>query len=506
VLRRLGQAAYFIDASIGWHMYALQPDRLQRSVEAAVASGHVADPAPLHTAIRALRTSPAPLRCAHTYRDRRVYSSAVNEFENALRAAAAPYPGVRLATAMIALQEPARLESSRVLEEFSHRPGPFDDYFAEELIDQLVRAEPAWVGLSVAFQQQMPAAVRLARMLSERRTGIVTVLGGPLVAAWTAAGIRLDRPPFDVFARVVAGTDEDLASLAGLGPGVEPRRGGPLGPLADEVPWHAYLSPEPILPAALARGCYWRQCTFCPEHLHPAREPCANDALGDWLRSVAAAFPGGAMLHLTDAALAPAQLARLARVISDEKLPLRWHGFARLEEPFADPGFARDLARGGCAMLQFGVETGSGRLWELLGKGAGAERAPRVLRACAGAGIRTHVYLLFGVPSETDHDREQTLQLVQQEAGSIHAVNAALLNLPKGSPMHRAPEQYGITRLVPFHPDTDLSLYDDFRCGQEHPRLQARRWLEKRFLRDAAVRAIQGRLRTSFKANHLCFL
>jgi hypothetical protein len=212
------------------------------------------------------------------------------------------------------------------------------------------------------------------------------------------------------------------------------------------------------------------------------------------------------MLHLTDSALPPAHLAEIARVIREEHLPISWHGFARLEPAFADPGFPELLAAGGCAMLQFGVETVSERLLDKLGKGTRPDLVSRVLKATASAGIRNHVYLLFGLPTETDHDRESTLAFLHDHASAVHAVNPALLNLPKGSPMHRDPAAFGISSVIPFHEDTDLSLYDDFRCGSSHPRLEARRWLEARFLRSAAVRAIQGRLRSPFKANHLCFL
>jgi len=281
---------------------------------------------------------------------------------------------------------------------------------------------------------------------------------------------------------------------------------GVLAPAFDDCPWDDYLSPKPVVPAAIGRGCYWRRCTFCPDHLHGPHRPCERDALGPWLDSVAQRFPGGAMMHLTDSALPPEHLEEVARRISEGKLPLQWHGFVRVERAFAEPELAAMLARGGCAMLQFGVETASLRLHERLGKGAGPARARQVLRATAAAGIRNHVYLLFGLPGETDEDREQTLAFVEQEADSIAAINSSILNLPKGSPMHREPDRFGITSIEPFHGDTDLSLYDDFRCGDSHPRIEARRWIERRFLRSPRVKSILGRLRTPFKANHLCFL
>jgi hypothetical protein len=506
VLGRYGVKASAIDASIGWHRYALASERLQQLLAPSLG---FATPA-FARAVRALAKRPQALRCASTYADRRLYSSAVNHLEMALRLVARPFADLRLGVAQLGSREPgARPESSAWLGAFAARVGPFDEYFTRELIPALAAGEATHVGVSLTFQQQAPAAMRLAVLLREQLPSVVRLLGGPLVACWRAAGVGLGAPPFDLFDRVLDGDERDLAALAEELDGA-PVRGspapGPLFPAFDDTPWDEYLAPMPIVPAALGRGCYWRRCTFCPDSRHAAHAPCAPEALPGWLREVAARFPQGAMVHFTDSALPPRHLEIVANCIAGERLPLGWHGFARLEPEFANPAFAVHLARGGCRMLQFGVESGSERLLELMGKGHDSLLAARVLRSTAAAGIRNQVYLLFGLPSEAEEDREATLALVERAADAIHAINPALLNLPRGSPMHRHPERFGITELVAFNDATDLSLYDDFRCGRVHPRLEARRWLSRRFLRSAPVRGIGRELRSPLKANHLCFL
>jgi len=528
-LSRLGADATWIDASAEWHRFALHPERLAGALDAADGADRSRHSA-FRRAIDAARRDPPALRIPETFADRRVYTSAVNDLENALRLAALPHPGWRLGVAMAALDRPTRrLESTAVLEWTASIPGPFDAYLLEDLLPRLARDRFDVAAVSLTFQQQGPAAFRLAHLLHECLPNIRRVLGGPLVSCWLAAGFDLHRAPFDRFHQIVAGTDEDLAALVHGAGSVSPlcasaslretfpspppttaepppREHEPLVVPLDDAPWDAYLSPKPIVPGALGRGCSWRRCTFCPDHLHPVHQPCAPPELARWLRQVSARFPSGAMLHLTDSSLPPDLLAHVADVIRDERLPLAWHGFVRVDAAFADSAFAQRLAEGGCAMLQLGVESGSPRILERLGKGAAPDLARRVLRSTAAAGIRNQVYLLFGVPGETDEDREATLDLVTGEAERIHACNAALLNLPKGSPMHRRPDRFGITELLPFGEGTDLSLYDDFRCGESLPRREARRWLARRFFKSPAVRAIDGRLRSSFKANHLCFL
>lgn len=502
-LRHLGSDARSIDASIAWHRYALAPQRLRGSLREA----------PNGAAVRALRAGEdgfAVLRQPGTYGSRERYTSAIALLENALRLAAAAYPGLSLGVAHIRGDGVLdRSESSAWLVRMASEPGPFDAYFQDELIPWLAAEGATHVAVSLTFQPQAPAAFRLAALLRDRLPGVRRYLGGPLVACWQAARLAICGAPFDLFEGLFAGEDRDLRGLAAELGAEAPARGAESlvrAPGLDEVNWEEYLSPMPTVPVAIGRGCYWGKCSFCPDHLHGADRPCEASALQSWLREVAERFPGGAMLHLTDSAVPVGQMAEIAGVIERERLPIRWHGFCRLEPEFAEPGFADGLVRGGCAMLQFGVESAAPRLLGLLGKGAGVERARGVLRATAAAGIRNYVYLLFGIPTETDAEREQTLQFVAEEAGSIHALNAALLNLPKQSPMHRHPHRFGITELLPFSDATDLSLYEDFRCGNSHPRPEARRWLAERFERFPAVRGITAGLRVPMKAHHLCFL
>jgi radical SAM superfamily enzyme YgiQ (UPF0313 family) len=319
-------------------------------------------------------------------------------------------------------------------------------------------------------------------------------------------GASLDAPAFRHFHRVCqTGSEPELDALArelGGGAALE----NVLAPDLATTPWDAYLVPMPTVPVALGRGCYWRRCTFCPDYLHPAYRPGSRDALAEWLEAVAMGFPEGAMLHLTDSALSPALLERIAEIVRSRQLPLRWHGFVRLEARFGDQGFAECLAEGGCTLLQWGLETASPRLLELMDKGVTVEQARQALRRCAGAGIKNHAYLLFGLPTETEADREATLAFVQEEAASLHDLNASILNLPRRSPMHDEPGRYGITALSSFGHDTDLSLYADFRCGSSHPRVEARHWLAGRFQKDPAVKRILGELNAPFKENHACFL
>lgn len=505
--RMRGVDARSKDASIAWYRRALSPSNLRSALQVAETKGYAKGTLQaFRQSLRDVAAELHPLRRPEVYQQRRVYSSAVSHLVNALRLASVPFPGFHLRVADVEV-EGCRPHNSEDLEAVARRETPFDAYFEEELIPWIEAEGFTHVAVSLTFLHQAYAAFRLAFLIRQKLSRVELLLGGPLVACWSAVGSKLESGAFTLFHRIFETSSESEMDDLVRELGGEPRQENHvLAPDLEDTDWDAYLVPQPTVPVALGRGCYWRRCTFCPDYLHPKYRACGPDVLEDWLLAVAKRFPAGAMLHLTDSALSPALLDRVAQVIRHHKLNLRWHGFVRLEHRFSDTAFMQHLAAGGCVMLQWGLETASPRLLELMDKGISVQQARDVLRASSGAGIRNHAYLLFGLPTEDDSDREATLAFVQEEADHLHDLNASILNLPRRSPMHDEPERFHITAMSPFGHETDLSLYDDFRCEGVHPRLEARHWIAGRLVKDAAVKRILGDLNAPFKANHGCFL
>lgn len=497
--------AEHMDASMGWFRYALRQDRLQQALDNLDSHRSKGFAQACKQAI-ATHAGMERLRLMDTYRDRQVYTSSVSHLVQALALCSSPFPGFHLRVGDVEV-EGRRPQDSADLFEVARQATPFDSYFLEELLPALEAQKATHIALSLTFLNQAFAAFRLAFLLKEHLPHIKRFLGGPLTACWSAVGASFSTPAFQLFNQVFQRSDqEDMQSLAGIFPASLDAPSCVLAPDLPLTEWQHYLTPLPTVPLAFGRGCYWRRCAFCPDYLHDSYSPCAKESIQHWLLKAAERFPSGMMLHLTDSALSPSMADLVASTIREHHLPIQWHGFARMERRFADPTFMEHLREGGCVMLQWGLECASNRLLALMDKGLSAEHAASILRASASKGIRNHIYLLFGLPTETEDDREMTLAFVQREAGSIFDLNASLLNVPRRSPMHENPQHFGITNFSPFGGETDLSLYLDFHCCQTHPRTEARRWVGSRFMKDASVKGILGDLKAPFKENHACFL
>ncbi|GAB6063743.1 B12-binding domain-containing radical SAM protein [Deferrisoma palaeochoriense] len=376
------------------------------------------------------------------------------------------------------------------------------------LAEAALARDPALIGVSATFLSQAVPAFALAGRL--RRSGFRgrLVLGGALVAAWRPR-LRPESPVFRAWDALVAGPGEEaLAALwhgAWRAPGVLAPRRGVWEPPARPGRWEprvdpedlgeGYLAPGPVVPLPLSRGCYWRRCAFCPEAAQGGAgfRPAVRSGVAGAL-----ARAPGPWAHLTDEAVPPS----LLRALAEAPPPgLRWYGFVRPEPLLADPALARGLARSGCRLLRVGAESASQAVLDRAGKGTDAALLGPIVRALAEAGIRTQVYLLFGLPGQTRRDAEETLDWVRRHADAVTFLNLALFHLPRGSRWEAELAARGL--LGPDLPGQDLSLYRPF-AEPAWPRAEVRAFLSGA-RDDPVIGPILRRTPPGFTANHAPF-
>src|SRR5512140_1491208 len=334
-LRRGGATAEAIDANLEAHLYLLDGDRLA-----------AADPAPTTALRRAMKSVPEALsflRSPEAGRSFPRYTAAARLLNTALSA----YRGVR-ARERWTLGDYVHAG----LSEFSPRDlslaasgkagTVFSGYFLDALLPRVGRMRPRGVAISVNYRHQVLPAFELAGLLRRRLPGVPVYGGGGMFSSWRSSlrGMGLAFLPFD---RIGFGPGEGaLAAVAGgasPGGGVFFEDGSAVEFLPDFgfAPLREYLSPEPVLPVAATRGCYWRRCRFCPEAVAPVHPYRATDAgtFPTLLRELSDRH-GVRRFHLTDNAIPIATLRSMADGGSMLR-GLSWHGFARFERELLEP-------------------------------------------------------------------------------------------------------------------------------------------------------------------------
>ncbi len=93
-------------------------------------------------------------------------------------------------------------------------------------------------------------------------------------------------------------------------------------------------------------------------------------------------------------------------------LRLRWTCNSRVD--FVDPEMLRAMARSGCWMISWGIESGDDGMLQRMRKGITTERVEQALRCAHEAGIKNWGYFIIGLPGETEESIRRTIAFAKR--------------------------------------------------------------------------------------------
>jgi radical SAM superfamily enzyme YgiQ (UPF0313 family) len=365
-----------------------------------------------------------------------------------------------------------------------------DETLEKLLITTVDRSNPTVLLISVPFPGSVYAAFRIAQTVKRKYPHIVTVLGGgyvntelrelaeprvfeyfdyvtlddgekPLLALFEyLAG---ERPRLNLV-RTFTRVDGEVRYINSQDPDVPFEEVGT--PTWDGLPLARYLSLLDMLnpmhrlwsdghwnKLTVAHGCYWKKCSFCDVSLDyiSRYEAASASTLVDRIERIIDET-GHTGFHFVDEAAPPKALRALAEELQRRNLAISWWGNIRFEKSFT-PELCLQLADSGCIAISGGLEVASDRLLQLMKKGVSVDQVARVTRAFSEAGILVHAYLMYGFPTQTQHDTVDALEYVRQlfaegciQSGYFHRFSCTV-----HSPVGMNPSEYGI-RLQPLPP------------------------------------------------------
>ncbi|MEX1299572.1 MAG: radical SAM protein [Desulfotignum sp.] len=338
------------------------------------------------------------------------------------------------------------------------------------LLDSQIRSiradDPELVGISVLFPEQVPFAAALARALKQSMSltsgrACRIVMGGAMMSALSVSDLMSAVPEIDA---VVCGEGEEAAAALCAGtawpeiPGLHFRQGDTLHtnpgartislkqvPASDfsKLPLADYFNPVPVLPVLFSRGCAWRKCRFCAH----------NFSFGGYRRKPVAAFVseleaysrtlGVRHFYSADEYILPEDMDAICEEILARGLSIFFH---ILGKPTADctPGRLALWSAAGCKWIGWGIETGSQRLLDLINKGTRVTDIQTVLKDSAAAGISNLGLMIFGLPTSSDADLDQTLQFLGDVYGDLGGLTASAFVLFDKTHFARNARRYGL--------------------------------------------------------------
>lgn len=106
------------------------------------------------------------------------------------------------------------------------------------------------------------------------------------------------------------------------------------------------------------------------------------------------------------------RVVEICEEIMARGLELTWSAQARVDR--IDMEILQLMRKAGCNEVYFGVESGSNKILNLLGKKFDRKQIIDAFDLCRRAGLKAGAYLIVGVPGETKPDIEETKTLIQK--------------------------------------------------------------------------------------------
>lgn len=305
---------------------------------------------------------------------------------------------------------------------------------AREILDR----RPDVVGFS-CMCVNYPLFLLIAGQIKKIRPDLPVVFGGPHATVTAEETLRA-FPQVDI---VVRGESESMpapllrafSGRAGLAdvPGLTFRNHtdivttlrAPAPPFLDDIPfpdlslWPTFeesLSDRSLkyVPVEVGRGCPFR-CSFCclQEISGGSNRLRSHESV---TREILRLNSRYGMTHFNlvhdNLTASRSRLSQLCEALSQMESDVAWFGNARIDS--LDPELLDTMARAGCESLFLGVETGSQRLQDIIGKRLNVDRIVPTVRRIAEAGMTFVASFIAGFPEERMEDLLGTITLILQ--------------------------------------------------------------------------------------------
>ncbi len=380
------------------------------------------------------------------------------------------------------------------------RINPFLEFYQTQVLPDIQRDAPDIVGISIPTLSQMLAGMTLGRLIKKVGLRCHVVIGGPHV---TMLREQLAHAPqiFQCFDSAVIGdgqlpllrlveaidAKQSLSSVPNLvyrdaAGKIQAQTGGAAPaqekvvaecpdeealdnlPDFDGLPLNLYFTPEPVLPLITSHGCYHGKCAFCNVGYgwsNTYRQLRAEHVVEQML-ALQEKY-GARHIFFADEAITPRNLRHISQQLESRGDPIHWCGCVRFDRPLSED-LLKQMERGGCRMLMFGLETASETMIDHMVKGTRREYMSRILRESAEAGIWNHTFFFFGFPGETIEHAQETVNFLYAHQQWIHSASPGTFVLERYSPAHVNPKHFGIKKVKDL-PEKDLAIYFDYQVS-----------------------------------------
>ena len=321
---------------------------------------------------------------------------------------------------------------------------PISAIVEEVVLDQILDTRPDLVAVTVPFNEQSVEGFALLKALKRRAPDLKTMVGGAIISGYHQK-ICTD-PRFYDYADFGMPGEADLAfprfataleagdELQGLPNLYHRDADGTIHAPAERempnlneiaapdfsgLPLGRYFLPVTVVNYQTSRGCYYGKCTFCSFDIKQNFRFRKAQLVTQDIEKIQEQT-GSRHFIFWDPLTPPRLMKDISKWNRDRgDKRIFWGAETKFEKTFTQPNFTDLLAEGGAKFLQFGYESGSQRVLDLMVKGNDLERVHLMLEAMQNSGIAVSVQWFIGFPGETPEEALSSYRYLDEHREAV---------------------------------------------------------------------------------------
>lgn len=337
---------------------------------------------------------------------------------------------------------------------------------------KLLEALPGVIGISIISTCQFLPGCALAKLIKESRPDIKIIFGGSCADLFAQSNYKNKADINRYFDYIIVGEGEtamsylmkyiykgkgeikEIPNLVFFGDNQQPVYTEQIvedvsklpAPDYDGLELELYLAPRLVLPYQTSRGCHYGQCAFCnhdEKYRHHYRTKEMRKVVTELL--LLSQKYRTCYFQFVDEAIRPDCFEKMVLQMAryPEFKTIKWFYYSRVSRAY-NAELLKKAQENGCEMVMFGVESFNQRLLKFIKKGIRADTSKYCLELFHENGIKTYVWYLCNLPSETLEETQKDYDDIRMMKDSIDAVSVGVFMLEKNTDMYRNQEKYNI--------------------------------------------------------------
>jgi len=157
------------------------------------------------------------------------------------------------------------------------------------------------------------------------------------------------------------------------------------------------------------RGCPGI-CAYCTQFKGPLRWR-DTDKVMDEIKYLESTYGVNRIFFVDDNLIINKKwLSNLTSKLKEHRV--KWHCLGRADQ--VDYNICKEMVDSGCMGIDFGIESGSQRILDIIQKRITIEKQERGIRAAYDAGVKVRAQFMVGLPQEEEEDHRRNLEFIER--------------------------------------------------------------------------------------------